>query len=154
MSNRVTKIQGLLKLRTKVTVTIGNFVVFFQLVRLIRLSIRFLTIKPRFRYCFLSHKRHRLKLASRYGSFGNYAPCGLPPQMYHMPAILKNTPSLPKGMTVIRLLFIDRTRPLAILRLDEWKGPYSVDHPPFSLWYPTLQDRKMPSTTQLRLYHL
>ena len=53
-------------LRIKVTVAFGNFVVYCQLVRLIRLSIRFLFVRPRIRYCFFSPKRHRLKLASRY----------------------------------------------------------------------------------------
>ncbi|MBQ5664165.1 MAG: hypothetical protein IIV19_07050, partial [Bacteroidaceae bacterium] len=53
--------------RIKVTVAFRNFTAFGQLVRLIRLSIRFLFVRPRIRYCFFSPKRHRLKLASRYG---------------------------------------------------------------------------------------
>ncbi len=40
--------------------------VYGQLVRLLRLSIRFLFVRPRFRYCFFSPKRRRLKLASRF----------------------------------------------------------------------------------------
>ena len=54
-------------LRIKVTVAFGNFTAFGQLVRLIRLGIRFLFVRPRFRYCFFSPKGHPLKLASRYG---------------------------------------------------------------------------------------
>ena len=54
-------------LRIKVTVAFGNFAVYSQLVRLIRLHIRFLSVRPRFRYCFFSPERHRSKLASRYG---------------------------------------------------------------------------------------
>ncbi|MDR1259432.1 MAG: hypothetical protein LBK65_09185 [Tannerellaceae bacterium] len=53
-------------LRIRVTVTFGSFVVSCQLVRFIRLSIGFLFVKPRFRYCFFSPKRHRSKLAGQY----------------------------------------------------------------------------------------
>ena len=54
-------------LRIKVTVAFGNFTVLGQLVRLIRLGIRFLFVRPRIRYCFFSPERHHSKLASRYG---------------------------------------------------------------------------------------
>ena len=54
-------------LRIKVTVAFRNFTVFCQLVRLIRLRIRFLFVRPRFRYCSFSPKRHHSKLASRFG---------------------------------------------------------------------------------------
>ena len=54
-------------LRIKVTVAFGNFTVFGQLVRLIRLNIRFLFVRPRFHYCFFSPERHHSKLASRFG---------------------------------------------------------------------------------------
>ena len=76
-------------LRIKVTVAFGNFTVLGQLVRLIRLSIRFLFVRPRIRYCFFSPKGHPLKLASPMGFVGNYAPGGLSPQMYDMPVIQK-----------------------------------------------------------------
>lgn len=54
-------------LRIKVTVAFRNFAVFCQLVRLIRLGIRFLSVRSRVRYCFFSPERHHSKLASRYG---------------------------------------------------------------------------------------
>ncbi|MCH5346642.1 MAG: hypothetical protein J1E63_05995, partial [Muribaculaceae bacterium] len=64
-------------LRIKVTVAFRNFDVFCHLVRLIRLGTMFIShsvdelkvlfVRPRFRYRFFSPKRHRLKLASRYG---------------------------------------------------------------------------------------
>ena len=54
-------------LRIKVTVAFGNFAASGQLVRLIRLGIRFLSVRPRVRYCFFSPERHHSKLASRYG---------------------------------------------------------------------------------------
>ena len=57
----------LTNLRIKVTIAFGNFTAFGRLVRLIRLSIRFLFVRPRVRYCFFSPKGHPLKLASRYG---------------------------------------------------------------------------------------
>lgn len=53
-------------LRIKVTVAFGYFTVFSQLVHLIRLSIRFLFVRPRVRYCFFSPERHHSRLASRY----------------------------------------------------------------------------------------
>ena len=64
--NHTSFIVYLPNLRIKVTVAFRNFTVFCQLVRLIRLHIRFLFVRPRVRYCFFSPKRHRLKLASRY----------------------------------------------------------------------------------------
>ena len=64
--NHTSFIVYLPNLRIKVTVAFGNFTVLCQLVRLIRLHIRFLFVRPRVRYCFFSPKRHRLKLASRY----------------------------------------------------------------------------------------
>ena len=64
--NHISFIVYLPNLRIKVTVAFWNFTVLCQLVRLIRLSIRFLFVRPRIRYCFFSPKRHRLKLASRY----------------------------------------------------------------------------------------
>lgn len=64
--NHTSFIVYLPNLRIKVTVAFGNFTVFCQLVRLIRLHIRFLFVRPRVRYCFFSPKRHHLKLASRY----------------------------------------------------------------------------------------
>ena len=64
--NHTSFIVYLPNLRIKVTVAFGNFTVFCQLVRLIRLHLRFLFVRPRVRYCFFSPKRHRLKLASRY----------------------------------------------------------------------------------------
>ena len=64
--NHTSFIVYLPNLRIKVTVAFGNFTVYSQLVRLIRLSIRFLFVRPRVRYCFFSPKCHHLKLASRY----------------------------------------------------------------------------------------
>ena len=78
-------------LRIKVTVAFGNFTAFSQLVRLIHLSIRFLFVRPRFRYCFFSPKGRPLKLVSRYGVRWQLHPGGLSPQMYNMPVILKNS---------------------------------------------------------------
>ena len=64
--NHTSFIVYLPNLRIKVTVAFGSFTVLSQLVRLIRLSIRFLFVRPRVRYCFFSPKCHHLKLASRY----------------------------------------------------------------------------------------
>ncbi|WP_411915839.1 hypothetical protein [Porphyromonas miyakawae] len=54
-------------LRIKVRVAFWSFTAFGQLARLIRLSNRFLFVRPRICYCFFSHKGRSLKHASRYG---------------------------------------------------------------------------------------
>ncbi|MDY3103946.1 MAG: hypothetical protein SOW45_04415, partial [Prevotella sp.] len=54
-------------LRIKVTVAFWNFTAFGQLVRLLRLCIKFQFVRLRVRYCFFSPKGRPLKLASRYG---------------------------------------------------------------------------------------
>ena len=59
-------IESLYHLRIKITVIFGNFVFFGQLARLTRLTSRFLSVKQRVCYCFLSPMRHRFKLASRH----------------------------------------------------------------------------------------
>ena len=66
-------------LRIKVTVAFGNFAASGQLVRLIRLGIRFLSVR--------SVTTRNLQVAMGFG--GNYAPRGLSPQMYDMPVIPK-----------------------------------------------------------------
>lgn len=73
----------------KVTAPIGNFVAFCQLVRLMRHGIRFLLVKPQFRYRFLFPMHRHVKSASCYGLRGDYAPSGLSSQMYNMPVIPK-----------------------------------------------------------------
>ena len=74
-------------LRFKVTIAFGNFTAVGQLVRSIRLSIRFLFIRPRIRYCFFSPEGAPWNLQVAMGFVGNYAPGGLSPQMYDMPVI-------------------------------------------------------------------
>ena len=68
-------------LRIKVTIAFWIFTAFCLLVRLIRLSIRFLSVRPRVRYCFFSPKGRPLKLASRYGVRWQLGMCGFSPQM-------------------------------------------------------------------------
>ena len=56
-----------LDLRTRVTVAFGVFDVSCHLARRVRLHIQFLSVGPRFRYCFFSPAPHDANLASRYG---------------------------------------------------------------------------------------
>ena len=56
-----------LDLRTRVTVAFRVFDVACHLARRVRLHIQFLSVGPRFRYCFLSPAPHDANLASRYG---------------------------------------------------------------------------------------
>ena len=56
-----------LDLRTRVTVAFRVFDVKCHLARRVRLHIQFLSVGPRFRYCFLSPAPHDANLASRFG---------------------------------------------------------------------------------------
>ena len=56
-----------LDLRTRVTVAFRVFDVCSHLARRVRLHIQFLSVGPRFRYCFFSPAPHDANLASRYG---------------------------------------------------------------------------------------
>ena len=76
-------------LRIKVTVAFWDFDASSHLIRLIRLTIRFLSVEPRFRYCFFSPTPHDVNLASRYRVRWQLRPLGLPPKVRDMPVILK-----------------------------------------------------------------
>ena len=56
-----------LDLRTRVTVAFRGFDVSSHLARRVRLHIQFLSVGPRFRYCFFSPAPHDANLANRYG---------------------------------------------------------------------------------------
>ena len=56
-----------LDLRTRVTVAFRVFDVSSHLARRVRLHIQFLSVGPRFRYCFFSPAPHDANLANRYG---------------------------------------------------------------------------------------
>ena len=107
--NHTSFIVYLPNLRIKVTVAFGNFTVFCQLVRLIRLHIRFLFVRPRVRYCFFSPKCHHLKLQVAIGFVDNYAPSGLSPQMYDIPVIHKS---------VLVKILIDKNAFQSLLHLE------------------------------------
>ena len=77
-------------LRIKVTVAFWDFDVYSHLIRLIRLTIRFLFVEPRFRYCFFSPTPHDVNLASRYRVRWQLRPLGLSPKVRDMPVILLN----------------------------------------------------------------
>ena len=54
-------------LHIRITVTLLDFVTFGPLIRRMRLGIRFLFVRLRFRYCFFSSTPHDVNLASHYG---------------------------------------------------------------------------------------
>ena len=76
-------------LRIKVTVADLDFDAFCHLIRLIRLTIRFLSVEPRFRYCFFSPTPRDVNLASRYRVRWQLRPLGLSPKVRDMPVIQK-----------------------------------------------------------------
>ena len=78
-------------LRIKVTVAFWDYDALSHLIRLIRLTIRFLSVEPRFRYCFLSPTPHDVNLASRYRVRRQLRPLGLPPKLRDMPVIQEPT---------------------------------------------------------------
>ena len=79
-------------LRIKVTVADLDFDAFCHLIRLIRLTIRFLSVEPRFRYCFFSPTPRDVNLASRYRVRWQLRPLGLSPKVRDMPVIQKKRP--------------------------------------------------------------
>ena len=81
-------------LRIKVTVAFWDFDASCHLIRLIRLTIRFLSVEPRFRYCFFSPTPHDVNLASRYRVRWQLRPLGLPPKVRDMPVIQKDRHTL------------------------------------------------------------
>ena len=66
-----------------------GFTAFCQLVRLMRLSIGFLSVRPRFRYPFFSPIPHDMNLGSRYRVRRQLRPLGLSPKLRNMPVIQK-----------------------------------------------------------------
>ena len=64
-----------------------DFAVHCQLVRLTRLGIGFLSVRPRFRYPFFPPKRRHLNLGIRYRVRRQLRPLGLPPKLRDMPVI-------------------------------------------------------------------
>ena len=97
-----------LDLHTRVTVAFWVFDICCHLARRVCLHIQFLSVGPRFRYCFFSPAPHGTDLASRYGVRRQLRPCGLSPQTDGMPVIPKN-----------RVLFTESTRPFCILPYRE-----------------------------------
>ena len=74
-------------LRIEVTVAFLDFDALCHLIRSIRLNIRFLSVEPRFRYCFFSPASHDTNLASRYRVRRQLRPSGLSPEVRDMPVI-------------------------------------------------------------------
>ena len=81
-------------LRIKVTVAFWDFDACGHLIHLIRLTIRFLFVEPRFRYCFFSPVPHDTNLASRFKVRRQLRPSGLPPEVRGMPVIQKQAAHL------------------------------------------------------------
>ena len=74
-------------LHIKIYGCLSDFSVCGHLILLIRLNIRFLFVKPRFRYCFFSPISHDINLASRYRVRRQLRPLGLSPKPRNMPVI-------------------------------------------------------------------
>ena len=74
-------------LRIKVTVAFWDFDANGHLIRLIRLTIRFLSVEPRFRYCFFSPAPRDANLANCFKVRRQLRPSGLPPEARDMPVI-------------------------------------------------------------------
>ena len=82
-------------LRIKVTVADLDFDAFSHLIRLIRLTIRFLSVEPRFRYCFFSPTPHDVNLGSRYGGSSATTPLvDFHPRFGACPSYRKKSPRI------------------------------------------------------------
>ena len=79
----------LLDLRIRVTVAFLDFVTLSPLILRIRLGIKFLFVRLRFRYPFFSPIPHDTNLGSRFRVRRQLRPGGLSPQTDGMPVILK-----------------------------------------------------------------
>ena len=64
-------------LRMRITIAILDFTALSQLVHRVRLDIRFLSVRPRFRYRFFSPTSHDVKLANRYWVHRQLVPLGI-----------------------------------------------------------------------------
>ena len=119
-----------------------DFDVFRRLIRLTRLRIRFLSVGPRFRYCFLSPIPRGMKLASRYRIRRQLRSLGISPKIRGMPVVRnKKAPILRPRLLYIKVKLnhtaptqgrwipISRTNRLlmhnalcAILQPSRWSG--------------------------------
>ena len=68
-------------LRIEVTIAFLDFDALCHLIRSIRLDIRFLSVEPRFRYCFFSPVPHDTNLANCFKVRRQLRPSGLPPEV-------------------------------------------------------------------------
>ena len=80
----------LLDLRIRVTVAFLDFVTLGPLILRIRLGIKFLFVRLRFRYPFFSPIPHDINLGSRFRVRRQLRPGGLSPQTDGMPVIHKS----------------------------------------------------------------
>ena len=83
----------LLDLRIRVTVAFLDFVTLSPLILRIRLGIKFLFVRLRFRYPFFSPIPHDINLGSRFKVRRQLRPGGLSPQTDGMPVIPKKKDS-------------------------------------------------------------
>ena len=81
----------LLDLRIRVTVTFLDFVTLSPLILRIRLGIKFLFVRLRFRYPFFSPTPHDINLGNRFKVRRQLRPGGLSPQTDGMPVIPKKS---------------------------------------------------------------
>ena len=78
-----------LDLHMRITVAFLDFVTFSPLILRMRLGIKFLFVRLRFRYSFFSPAPHDINLGSRFKVRRQLRPGGLSPQTDGMPVILK-----------------------------------------------------------------
>ena len=78
-----------LDLHMRITVAFLDFVTFGPLILRMRLGIKFLFVRLRFRYPFFSPIPHDINLGSRFRVRRQLRPGGLSPQTDGMPVILK-----------------------------------------------------------------
>ena len=105
-----------LDLHMRITVAFLDFVTFGPLILRMRLGIKFLFVRLRFRYPFFSPIPHDINLGSRFRVRRQLRPGGLSPQTDGMPVIQKNA-RLSQTIT-------GRTRHL--LQTGKFHLPYSL----------------------------
>ena len=99
-----------LDLHMRITVAFWDFLTFGPLILRMRLGIKFLFVRLRFRYSFFSPAPHDINLGSRFKVRRQLRPGGLSPQTDGMPVIPKkrSNPILTPFLYYIKITFIHR----------------------------------------------
>ena len=116
-----------LDLHMRITVAFLDFVTFGPLILRMRLGIKFLFVRLRFRYPFFSPTPHDINLGNRFKVRRQLRPGGLSPQTDGMPVIQKNDPIATMGSYVMTFPIVQALAPY-FLQVAVWSSSLSLAH--------------------------